>query len=327
MKRLVLVLLMLTLTSVGSPRLTAQGRGGTGGGEGGMATPQLPMHLVDNFLKYPENWIPLEVVAVAVNSKGHVFVGNRGNHPLLEFDANGTFVRSIAEGSQMFEGVHSVRFDPQDNLWYVDAATNLIVKMDPQNRIQMVLGRRPEPWVWLTHVIEHAIPGPDAFYQPTDVTWGPDGSVYVSDGYGNSRVAKFTKEGNLVKHWGERGGSNGNFNTPHSIVLDKNQNLYVADRGNSRIQLFDTDGNFKAVWNNLPGAPWSLCLTPNQVMYVGSVGRIYKLDLTGKVLGSFGHMGRTPGTVDWVHAVACPDEKTVYVAEELGWRLDKLVAQ
>lgn len=148
---------LAALALAGTAPVTAQGRGGRGGMMGEGAAPALPLHLVENFLKFPENWIPLEVVGVATNSKGHVFVANRGNHPLVEFDANGTFVRSIAEGSQMFEGVHSVRFDAQDNMWYVDAATNLIVKFDPQNRIQMVLGRRPEPWVWLTHVIEHAV--------------------------------------------------------------------------------------------------------------------------------------------------------------------------
>ena len=309
--------------------ITAQGRGGAQGGESATAAPQLPLHLVENFLHFPATYVMGEVIGVAVNSKGHIFLLNRGYHPLLEFNADGTFVRSMGEGSALFEGAHTVRFDPQDNMWYIDAASNMVIKFDTEGRTVEVLGQRPEPWTWLTHVIEHAVPGSAAFYQPTDVTWGADGSVFVSDGYGNSRVAKFSKEGNFVKAWGERGTAQGDFNTPHSIVIDKNQTLYVADRGNSRIQVFDTDGNFKAVWNNLPGPPWSFCITPGptQVIYVGSVGKIYKIDLTGKVLGQFGHTGRTPGTMDWVHAIACPDEKTVFVAEEQAWRLDKLVAQ
>jgi DNA-binding beta-propeller fold protein YncE len=291
--------------------------------------PQLPLHLVDNFFKYPATYVMGEVIGVAVNAKGHIFLLNRGYHPILEFNPDGTFVRSMGEGSGEFEGAHSIRFDPQDNMWYIDAASNMVIKFDTQGRTTEVLGMRPEPWTWLTHVIEHAVPNKVAFYQPTDVTWGADGSVFISDGYGNSRVVKFDKEGNFVKQWGERGTGKGDFNTPHSIVMDKNQTLYVADRANNRIQLFDTDGNFKQVWTNLPGPPWSFCITPGpaQVIYVGSVGKIYKMSLDGKVLGVLGHYGRTPGTMDWVHAVACPDEKTVFVSEEQAWRLDKYVGE
>ncbi|MBZ5660251.1 MAG: peptidyl-alpha-hydroxyglycine alpha-amidating lyase family protein [Acidobacteriia bacterium] len=295
----------------------------------GAAAPQLPLHLVSNFFKYPATYVLGEVIGVAVNAKGHIFLLNRGYHPLLEFNPDGSFVRSMGEGSGEFEGAHSIRFDPQDNMWYIDAASNMVIKFDTQGRTEEVLGMRPEPWTWATHVIEHAVPSKVAFYQPTDVTWGADGSVFISDGYGNSRIVKFDKEGNYVKQWGERGTGKGDFNTPHSIVIDKNQTLYVADRANNRIQTFDTDGNLKQVWTGLPGPPWSFCITPgpNQVIYVGSVGKIYKLDLTGKVLGVLGHYGRTPGTMDWVHAVACPDEKTVYVSEEQAWRLDKYVEQ
>jgi DNA-binding beta-propeller fold protein YncE len=177
-------------------------------------------------------------------------------------------------------------------------------------------------------VIERAARGKTSFYQETDIGWSKDGSIFVSDGYGNSRVAKFDKDGNFVKSWGERGGQPGDFNTPHSLVVDNNDVVYVADRGNSRIQAFDTDGKLKGVWP-LPTAPWSLCLTkgPNQVMFVGSVGRVYKMDLTGKVLGAFGRPGKMPGTIDSIHALACPDENTVYLANLYASRLDKWVAQ
>jgi outer membrane protein assembly factor BamB len=289
------------------------------------APPQLSFHVADNFLTLPDDVYMAEVVGVAVYSNGHIVVVNRGPRPLIEFDKEGNFVRSIADHFPLFEGPHQVRIDPEDNLWYVEAANNLVVKFDKQRRIQMVLGRRPEPWTWQTHVIEHAIPAPSSFYQPTDVTWGADGSIYVSDGYGNSRIVKFSKDGNLVKHWGERGTGPGEFNTPHSIVSDANGNLYVADRANGRIQVFDADGKFEREFR-IGGPPWSICITPgpNQVMFVGSVGKIFKVGLDGKVLGVMGKFGRVPGMFDWVHGVACPDEHTVYAAEELSWRLDKL---
>jgi DNA-binding beta-propeller fold protein YncE len=291
------------------------------------AAPPLAFHVVDNFLKLPEHLNMAEVVGTALDSKGHVFVLNRGHQPILEFNADGSFMRTIGEGIPT-EGPHNVRVDPQDNLWYIDAGNNLVVKFDQQMHIQMVLGRRPEPWTYMTHVIERAIPQPQNFYQPTDVTWGPDGSIFVADGYGNSRVAKFSKEGILIKQWGERGTATGEFNTPHSIAIDQKNTLYVADRANGRIQTFDTDGNFKQEWR-VGGAPWSICITPGprQVMYVGSVGKVVKVDLDGKVLGSMGKFGRVPGTFDWVHGIACPDEHTVYAAQELSWRLDKLTVE
>ena len=198
----------------------------------------------------------------------------------------------------------------------------------PQPPPTGTLGTNPEPWTWLTHVIERAVPGRANLYQETDIGWSRDGSMFVADGYGNSRVAKYDKDGNFVKAWGERGAQPGNFNTPHSLVVDNNDVVYVADRGNSRIQTFDTEGNRKAVWN-MPTAPWSLCLTngPNPVMFVGSVGRVYKMDLTGKILGAFGRPGRMPGTIDSIHQLACPDEKTLYLANLYASRLDKWVTR
>jgi len=131
-----------------------------------------------------------------------------------------------------------------------------------------------------------------------------------------------------VKYWGDRGTRPGQFNTPHSIVIDAKANLYVADRQNNRVQVFDTEGTFKQEWR-LDGPAWSLCITPgpNQVIFVGSVGRVYKLDLSGKILGEFGKLGRLPGWFDSVHSLACPDEKTLYLAEEFSYRFDKVVLQ
>jgi len=234
---------------------------------------------------------PQRITRVSLN-----YAGFRGNHPLLEFSADGDFIGSFGEGSPIFRVPHSIRFDSQDNIWFVNSGDNLVVKSDPKRRVEQALGRREEPWVYLTHGIERAIPPPASFYQPTDTVVGPDGSTYVTDGYGNSRVVKFSKEGNLVKYWGDRGTRPGQFNTPHNIVIDSKSNLYVADRQNNRVQVFDTDGTFKQEWR-LDGPAWSLCITPGpaQVIFVGSIGKVYKLDLNGKVLGKFGKLGRLPG--------------------------------
>ncbi|HZT77758.1 MAG TPA: SMP-30/gluconolactonase/LRE family protein [Vicinamibacterales bacterium] len=289
--------------------------------------PTLPFHLVDNFFHYPAYSVIGRLSGVAVAPNGHVLALNRGYHPVLEFNPDGTFVRSWGEGSRMFEGAHTLRFDRQGHLWYIDAADDMIFRFDADGRTVGTLGTNPEPWTWLTHVIERAARGRAAFYQETDIGWSRDGSMFVSDGYGNSRVAKFDKDGNFVKTWGDRGAQPGDFNTPHSLVVDANDVVYVADRGNSRIQTFDTDGNRKAVWN-LPTAPWSLCLTSGATpaLFVGSVGRVYKMDLSGKIVGMFGRPGRMPGTLDSIHQLACPDEKTLYLANLYASRLDKWVS-
>jgi DNA-binding beta-propeller fold protein YncE len=296
----------------------------------GAKAPELKFQVVRDFFKIPGDMIMAEAVGVAINSKGHIFILNRGNHPILEFDQEGNFIGSFGEGSPLFRVPHSIRFDQHDNLWYVAAGDNLVVKFDPRRKVEQALGRREGDmgWVYMTHGIERAIPGPSSFYQPTDTVVGPDGDTYVTDGYGNSRVAKFTPEGNLIKYWGDRGTKPGQFNTPHNIVMDANQTLYVADRQNSRVQVFDTDGNFKQEWK-VGALAWSLCITPgpNQVIFVGSVGRVFKYDLSGKLLGSFGKLGRLPGWFDSIHALACPDEKTLYLAEEFSYRFDKIVLQ
>jgi DNA-binding beta-propeller fold protein YncE len=236
----------------------AQEEGGGGSRAAAVQIPEMPFHLVEGFFKYPANDVLGRVSGIAVAPNGNIVGLNRGYHPVLEFKPDGSFVRSFGEGSSLFLGAHQVRFDPQGNLWYVDAADNLIFRFDAEGRTVGTLGTLGEPWTYLTHVIEGAVRGKSSFYQETDIGWSKDGSMFVSDGYGNSRVAKFDRDGNFVKSWGERGTSPGNFNTPHSLVVDNNDIVYVADRGNSRIQTFDTDGNLKSVWR-LPTAPWSLC--------------------------------------------------------------------
>jgi len=196
------------------------------------------------------------------------------------------------------------------------------------------------------------------FRQPTDVTWDPQGNIFISDGYVNSRVAKLDKNGDWVKTWGvpvapanREKPLQGEFNTPHSIAADAQGNIYIADRGNRRIQVYDHDGNFKKIITiDVPiapnakswfsnagtpaeiasaGAPWALCITPGpgtQYLYSSDAypGRVYKLSLDGKVLGWLGRSGRQPKEFGWIHEMACPSENELYVAEILNWRVQKL---
>ena len=331
------------------------------------AVPELAYDADPNFLKLPDNVYFGEVAGVAVNSQGHVFAFSRGGTvgpaygaaaaQLFEFDKNGNFVREIGKNLYAFSYAHSVRVDPQDNIWIVDKGSDMIVKLTPQGRVAMVFGRKMEasddaaPWTRVTPPRPHVN---GQFRQPTDVTWDPQGSIFISDGYINSRVAKIDKDGNWVKQWGTRGDKPGEFNTPHSIAADAKGNIYVADRFNRRIQVFDGDGNFlraiaidapfdhtiRPVIGNMvdpdakagtfaPGAPWALCITPppNQVLYASDAypGRIYKLTLDGKLLGTIGSAGRQLKQFAWIHEIACPSENTLYVAELLSWRVQKLL--
>ncbi len=293
------------------------------------SVPEIRYESVANPLTLPQHLYLGEAAGVAVNSKGHIFVYSRGGHTqLLEFDAHGNYMRTIGDDLYGFVFAHSVRVDKDDNLWCVDEGSNMVIKFSPEGRVLMVFGRKPE-------AVEHQAAGEPLppqpewmFDRPTDVTWDATGNIFVSDGYGNSRVVKYDKDGNWVKAWGRRGTAPGEFHTPHSIVADARGNVYVGDRENSRIQVFDADGNFLKQWTNV-GAPWALCITPgpHQVLYSSdsAVGRIYKLDLSGNILGAFGKPGKQLGQFGWVHEMACPSENLLYVSELLNWRVQKLI--
>ncbi len=291
--------------------------------------PEIRYEWAANVLKLPAHLYLGEAAGVAINSKGHIFVYSRGGHTqLLEFDAAGNFLRTIGDDLYGFAFAHTVRVDKDDNIWCVDEGSNMVIEFNPEGRVVMVFGRKPE-------AVEHPTAGQTEppkpeweFDRPTDVTWDAVGDLFVSDGYGNSRVVKYDKDGNWVKAWGRRGTAPGEFHTPHTIVADAKGNVYVGDRENRRIQVFDSDGNFLKQWTNV-GAPWALCITPGtrQVIYSSdsAVGRIYKLDLNGTVLGAFGKPGKQPGQFGWVHEMACPSEDLLYVSELLNWRVQKLI--
>jgi DNA-binding beta-propeller fold protein YncE len=249
-----------------------------------------------------------------------------------------------------------VRIDKDDNIWAIDKGSDMVIKFNQAGRVVWVFGRRQEsadeakPWGHPDPPLA-AIDG--LFRQPTDVTWDSDGNIYITDGYVNSRVAKYDKNGDWVKSWGEKGTAPGQFRLPHTIVADRNNNLYVGDRTNRRIQVFDTDGKFlrmftidvppvpgtRAVNGNTPtgerlaavnGAPNSICITPgpNQVLFVGELtypGRIFKVSLDGKVLGVIGRSGRQLKQFSGAHQLACPSEHEVYAAETANWRVQKLI--
>ena len=332
-------------------------------------TPVIAYDSVPNLLRLPPDLYFGEVSGVALNSKGHVFVLSRGNSTgpaygaaavqLLEFGPDGGFLREIGRNLYAWSFAHSVKVDPHDNIWVTDKGSDMVVKFTPDGRVDMVFGRKQEAADEETGPLKHPNPPLPAengrFRQVTDVAWDAAGNTYISDGYINSRVAKVDKDGNWIKSWGERGTGPGQFHTPHSIAVDAGGSVYVADRSNRRIQVFDGEGNFLrqftidvpvppdaqpaigdmpdeaeiAAGTFAPGSPWAICISPgpNPVLYSADAfpGRIYKLTLDGKLLGVLGRSGKQLKQFGWIHQMACPSKDVLYVAELLNWRVQKLV--
>jgi hypothetical protein len=356
-----------------------------------LAVPEIPFDSVPNFLKLPDNLYLGEVTGVATNSKQHVFVYTRtgtttatlggsrvfthGGSRLFEFDEKGAYVREIGVGIYGFVFAHVVRVDSQDNIWVVDEAANLVIKFDPNGRVLMTIGRKPES-INIRNYEPPAPPAPagraggapagegrgagpgaaagggrggqqaaappvvgagvagESFNRPTDVGWDQQGNVFVSDGYGNSRVVKYDKNGVFLKMVGHRGTGPLEFNTPHGLAVDAQGNVYIADRGNNRIQVLDNELNFKAQYLNV-GSPWTVCVSPGAHQYLFTSnsnypnnfdnGEMYKMELDGKIVGRFGEAGKQLKQFGSVHEIDCRDPNGIVVGELTNWRAQKLM--
>jgi hypothetical protein len=362
-----------------------------------VAVPEIPFDSQPNFLKLPDTLTMGEAVGVATNSKGHVFVYTRTGllsytvgtsrqfargsaAKLYEFDQNGNFVREIGKDTYAEAFAHGVRVDPQDNIWAVDEGSDMIVEYNPEGKVIMTLGRKPEDFAGIPGPVEEGqsaggvngtnhmmmltagsrpMPGPGGpggpppaaggapgggeggggggpfvtFNRETDIAWDSSGNGFVSDGYGNKRVEKFDKNGNFIKAFGSRGHGPGQFEDVHTIQVDHAGNVYVGDRSNKRITVFDNDGNFKAMYINV-GAPWAVCITPGQHQYLYSSnstgttdmenGEIYKMELDGTIIGKFGTGGKLPKQFMAVHSMDCKEDNTVFPGEISNWRVQKI---
>lgn len=285
-----------------------------------------------------------------------------GGSRLFQFDRTGKFVREIGQGVYGFLQAQQVRVDATDNVWVVDQMSTQVIKFDPNGRVQMVLSRKPEvlrvptlplnPLATGVPVVQTlpelaagrggrggapALPGAGAegesFQRPTDVAWDAAGNIYVADGYGNARIAKYEPTGKYITSWGSRGTAPGQFNVVHGIAIDAQGNVYAADEGNRRVQVFDGNGTFKKQFLNV-GTPSAICITPGprQVLYVAHTGdpdgmedaTIYKVDLDGKILGKFGRAGKLPKEFGLINSIDCRSENELLIGELSNWRVQKL---
>jgi hypothetical protein len=297
---------------------------------------------VPNFFKLPPNLHFGEGIGIATNSKGNIFVYHRsGDTRLFEFDPTGNFVKEWGVGVYGIEFAHQVRVDREDNVWVVDEGTNMVIKFNPQGRVVMVLGRRPEPMAGAVQTnFPPVVNEKYRFGRPTDVTWDAQGNIFVSDGYVNSRAVKYDKNGRFIAQWaGERGSGQNQLNTPHSITSDAQGNIYVADRGNARIVVLNNDMTLKTMYTNV-GNPWAVCISPGPHQYLFAsnsnpdsnpaaswaiTGEIYKMELDGTIIGKFGTAGKGLGQFSTVHEIDCRNPDQLFVSEISAWRAQKII--
>jgi len=300
------------------------------GNSTGPEIPTLPYKLVEwptpptSAAGLPGAWNFIQAASVVVTPHGSILVLHRGAHPIIEFESSGKFVRSWGDG--MFSegkvaaipeahwtagkshysavygpagcascGAHSVRLDPQGNIWVVDAPGHVVYKLGPDGKETMRLGTRNVSGTDTSH-----------FNLPTDVAFGPSGDIYVTDGYGSARVVRYSPDGKYVLQWGTRGKGAGEFGLPHNLVIDRQGRVYVTDRDNQRIEVFDANGKFLSQWTGTGGIS-GLAITKDQRIWTGGVLRQLDGTIVGKLPGN-------PGG----HGVAVTDAGDVYIAQLTG---------
>jgi DNA-binding beta-propeller fold protein YncE len=292
-------------------------------------------------LLIPENAPPLALVSVsapftlpegttmgapasaAFDSHGHMFVLNRGPQALVEFDANGKFIRVFGEG--LVTRAHGLRIDKDDNIWATDVGGHVVLKLNPQGQILLTLGTKGQAGEW------NEAAGSRLLNEPNDLAVAGNGDVFVVQGHtpgrGDPRVLKFDRNGKFIKSWGGKGTEPGKFEVAHGIAIDAKGLLWVADRENQRIQIFDGDGNFVRQLK-YAGLPCSLRIGEREIYMVnGFAGQLLRLDLEGKVLAATGKPGKGLGEFGEAHFVTVSPKGDVWVADTVNSSLQKFVQQ
>lgn len=279
--------------------------------------PELNFQVEDAILQLPEGIYLNEVYDLTVTERGELILLTRGDHPIVRLSPMGSYLESFGQG--LFSKVHSIDMDQEGNVWVSDVGSHTVYKLGQGAQVELILGRQNMEGEFYTE-------GVPLFNKPADVVVSDQGDIYVADGYGNSRVLKFDREGNFIKTWGIKGSGPSEFDLPHSLVIDRQNRLLVADRQNSRIQLFDLDGNYLDTWD-LPDNPYCMAIDGNGYIYVtlGKAPAILKLGPDGEIAGTFGSEGKGPGQFVMPHGIATGPNNEVYVAEPFNWRVERFV--
>ncbi|MDX1946018.1 MAG: peptidyl-alpha-hydroxyglycine alpha-amidating lyase family protein [Pirellulaceae bacterium] len=265
------------------------------------------------FGQLPAGWTLGACSAVAIGPADEVYVFHRGQHPILCFDSEGKFQRSF--GDDEIHTAHGLRVDADGALWATDIGNHRVFKFESAGKLLLTLGTG-QPGS-----------GREQFDRPTDVAFGPQGAIYVADGYGNSRVVQFSPSGAYLREWGRKGKRLGEFNLPHAALFDPQGRLLIGDRENNRIQIFDADGKFQQAWRG--PAPYGLAQDRDGNLFLadGRANKVLLLSQDGKVRQSWGGPGTAPGRFSMPHMLALDSEGNLYVAEVNGRRVQKFARQ
>jgi DNA-binding beta-propeller fold protein YncE len=287
------------------------------------SAPELDYVFAPDAIKLPEGAKMGAAAAVAFDARGHIYVLTRGAQAFFEFDPNGTFVRSFGDG--MFTRSHGLKIDREGNLWATDVGAHTVVKLNPAGQVLLTIGTKGEAGEW------NEAAGSRKLNQPNDIAIAANGDVFVAQGHtpgltsGDARVLKFDKDGRFIKSWGGKGREPGQFNVAHGIAIDPKGLLWVMDRENSRIQVFDADGTFVRE-QKYKGLPCSVAFGRDEAFMVnGFTGQLLRLDTGGKVMAATGKPGTAPGEFGEAHFIALSPRSDVYIADSVNGQLMKFV--
>ena len=261
------------------------------------------------FFQLPEGVTLGPVSGVDADDAGNVYLLQRQAPPVMCFDRNGKFVRSF--GDDLVGTGHGLAVDPQGNVWVTDTGHHLVFKFSPEGKLLLALGESDKPGADENH-----------FDKPTHTAFGDNGDIFITDGYGNSRIVHVTADGKFVHAWGKAGAGPSEFKAPHAAIVDGKGRLLVCDRDNERIQIFNQEGQLLATWTGYK--PFGIAMDGDGVFFICGNNQVSQLDADGKVVRSWGKEGVEAGQFKTPHLMAADKNGNLYIAEVSGRRLQML---
>ncbi|MGC4080885.1 MAG: peptidyl-alpha-hydroxyglycine alpha-amidating lyase family protein [Vicinamibacterales bacterium] len=284
------------------------------------SAPPLGYQPVETALTLPDGVKLGASSGVAFDAQGHMWVLNRGEHPLMEFDANGRLLRTLGEGK--YNRAHGLRIAPDGSIWTTDVQGHTVMKMNTRGEVELTLGTRGQPGSW------DEAAGTRLLYEPANLAFAPNGDVLVVQGHGRGegRVLRFSRNGTFIRSWGGKGSGPRQFDQPHSILVTPDNRVLVADRENHRVQIFNLDGTYIKEWK-FNGLPCGLLMGPDKQLYLatGFSGQILRLDANGKAVAMMGEPGPGPalGAFGEAHYMAIAPNTDIYVADTINAKLHR----